>query len=63
MRETDGNEHRHLHPAGADEIKYLFGEWIPKYLYELDAKYMIDGFTIGYHVEAFKSKYSKIEHV
>lgn len=47
-------QHQHLHGNHVDFIKTLFGEWIPRYLFELEKKHCIDQFTVGYHVEAIK---------
>jgi glycosyltransferase involved in cell wall biosynthesis/predicted SAM-dependent methyltransferase len=40
-----------LHGEYIKSLEYLFGEWMPKYLYELESKHFIDQFTVGYHVE------------
>jgi ubiquinone/menaquinone biosynthesis C-methylase UbiE len=53
-------EHKQFHTEKADEIKYLFGDWIPRYLYQLDSKHLIDGFTIGFNVEAIKKSTNKL---
>lgn len=47
-------QHQHLHGNNVELIKNLFGEWIPRYLFELEKKHGIDQFTVGYHVEAVK---------
>ena len=47
-------QHQCLHGNNVEFIKYLFGEWIPRYLFTLEKKHFIDQFTVGYHVEAIK---------
>ncbi|MDP4195509.1 MAG: glycosyltransferase [Bacteroidota bacterium] len=49
-------KHRHLHGESEENLKKLFGELLPRFLYELDEKCMIDQFTVGYHVEFIKGK-------
>jgi len=46
--------HEKLHGENKEFIYWLFNQFLPKYLYGLDEKCFIDGFTIGYHVEAIK---------
>lgn len=50
-------KHEHLHGENKEQIAYLFGEWLPRYLYELDEKCFIDQFTVGYHVEMTKKPF------
>jgi glycosyltransferase involved in cell wall biosynthesis/ubiquinone/menaquinone biosynthesis C-methylase UbiE len=38
------------------DIQKLFGELIPKYLFEIEDKYSFSQFTVGYHVEANKEQ-------
>jgi predicted SAM-dependent methyltransferase len=47
-------EHRQFHGTYADTILDLFGEWLPRYLYALDEKHFIEGFTVGFNVLARK---------
>lgn len=49
-------QHQHLHGNHVDFIRDLFGEWIPRYLFEMEKKHCIDQFTVGYHVEAIKAR-------
>jgi len=37
-----------------DAFKSLFGELLPRFLYNLDDQKMIEAFTVGYHIEAKK---------
>lgn len=46
--------HQHLHGQHLELVRQLFGEWIPRYLYGLEERCMIDQFTVGYHVEAVR---------
>ncbi len=48
------DRHRPLHGEHLEFIKHLFGEWIPRYLFQLENDCFIDQFTVGYHVEASK---------
>lgn len=49
------DKHKEFHGKNADKILWLFKEFLPRYLYNLDDKYHYTNFTIGYHVEAIKS--------
>ena len=46
-----GDPSLHSDPAF---VYHLFAEWLPRYLYQLDDKLRMDGFTVGYMVEAKK---------
>ncbi|MGD9110565.1 MAG: class I SAM-dependent methyltransferase [Phycisphaerales bacterium] len=48
-------QHEHLHGGSVGFIQYLFGEWLPRYLFALEENCFIDQFTVGYHVEAVKN--------
>ena len=47
-------QHKHLHGNNVELIRQLFGELLPRYLYALDEKCLIEQFTVGYHIEAEK---------
>ena len=47
-------EHEHLHGDNKEAIGTLFGELLPRFLFNLDEKCFIEQFTVGYHVEAVK---------
>jgi SAM-dependent methyltransferase len=47
-------KHAHLHGADQEAVGTLFGEILPRYLFSLEEKCLIDQFTVGYHVEAVK---------
>lgn len=49
-------EHAHLHGANLAFVQQLFGDWLPQYLFGLEDGHMAPQFTIGYHVEAVKSR-------
>jgi hypothetical protein len=48
------NQHGHLHGEHKDSLAFLFGDWIPRYLFELDDQCFIDQFTTGYFIEMTK---------
>jgi predicted SAM-dependent methyltransferase len=47
-------KHAHLHGDDQEAVGTLFGEILPRYLFSLEEKSMMDQFTVGYHVEAVK---------
>ncbi len=47
-------EHRQHHGKQAEELRRLFGELLPRYLFELDGRHRNEQFTVGYHVELAK---------
>ena len=47
-------QHEHVHGKNKDMIGTVFGEVLPRYLFALEERCMIDQFTVGYHVEAKK---------
>jgi len=47
-------EHERLHGDNKEAIGTLFGELLPRFLFNLDEKCFIEQFTVGYHVEAVK---------
>lgn len=49
-------EHQHLHGANVGAIQQLFGDLLPRYLFALDERHPMTQFTVGYHVEAIKSR-------
>lgn len=49
-------DHQHLHDDNARAIQQLFGDLLPRYLFALDERHMMTQFTVGYHVEAVKSR-------
>ncbi|MHB1011372.1 MAG: glycosyltransferase [Desulfobacteria bacterium] len=51
-------QHAPLHGEMAETIRMLFGETLPRYLFSLDDRCMIDQFTVGYHVEMVRSPVS-----
>lgn len=48
------DEHRALHGEKSDSLAKLFGDILPRYLYALDQKCLIEKFTVGYLVEGKK---------
>ena len=48
-------QHEHLHGNNKEMIRALFEEVLPRFLFELEERCMIEQFTVGYHVEAMKS--------
>jgi SAM-dependent methyltransferase len=48
-------QHEHVHGKNKKSIDTLFGEVLPRFLFALEDKCMIDQFTVGYHVEAKKN--------
>jgi FkbM family methyltransferase len=48
-------EHRYCHGSNAEELRKLFGELLPRYLFGLDQRHFNPQFTVGYHVELVKS--------
>lgn len=49
-------DHAHLHGANLGFVQQLFGDWLPQYLFALEDGHMAPQFTVGYHVEAVKSR-------
>jgi hypothetical protein len=47
-------EHRRHHGKQAEDLRKLFGESIPRYLFALEEKHHNPQFTVGYHVELRK---------
>ena len=47
-------QHEHVHGKNKETIGMLFGELLPRFLFALEDRCMIDQFTVGYHVEAKK---------
>lgn len=47
-------EHEHVHGRNKEIIGTVFGEMLPRFLFALEDRCMIDQFTVGYHVEAKK---------
>lgn len=47
-------QHAHLHGSKGEELKRLFGEVLPRYLYPLDDRQPMNDFTVGYFVELTK---------
>lgn len=45
---------RDLYGGHSEEIHELFRETLPRYLYALDEKMMVEGFTVGYFIEGIK---------
>ncbi|UZP66893.1 methyltransferase domain-containing protein [Desulfovibrio mangrovi] len=41
--------------GAGDELRTLFREKLPRYLYAMDDRYMLEDFTVGYFVEGVKS--------
>lgn len=48
--------HQHLHGEHLRDVQQLFGDLLPRYLFGLEEQQMISQFTVGYHVEAVKSR-------
>lgn len=48
--------HEHVHGENKDIIGTVFGEVLPRYLFALEERCMIDQFTVGYHIEARKTE-------
>ena len=46
--------HGDIHGDDREAVGTLFGEVLPRFLFRLDDKCLIDQFTVGYHVEARK---------
>lgn len=49
-------EHAKLHGDNLGFVQHLFGEWLPQYLFGLEDRHLMPQFTVGYHVEAVKSR-------
>jgi SAM-dependent methyltransferase len=47
-------EHRHCHGGEGEQLRKLFGELLPRYLFDLDRRHRNEQFTVGYHVELTK---------
>jgi ubiquinone/menaquinone biosynthesis C-methylase UbiE len=47
-------EHRQCHGKNGEQLRELFGEALPRYLFALDERHCNPQFTVGYHVELFK---------
>ena len=47
-------QHEHVHGKNKETIGTVFGELLPRFLFALEERCMIDQFTVGYHVEAKK---------
>ncbi|HEX3073734.1 MAG TPA: class I SAM-dependent methyltransferase [Ignavibacteriales bacterium] len=56
------NKHAHLHGEYKAALEYLFGEWLPRYLFDLDGKLLIEEFTVGYFVEFVKKDDGSFTH-
>jgi hypothetical protein len=48
-------QHEHVYGEDKGTIGSIFGDALPRFLYALEEKCMIDQFTVGYHVEAKKT--------
>jgi SAM-dependent methyltransferase len=50
------DEHRSFHGDDAEMIGWLFGDLLPRYLFEMDESIPNSQFTVGYFVQATKQK-------
>ncbi|MBA3953879.1 class I SAM-dependent methyltransferase [Candidatus Dependentiae bacterium] len=48
------DKHKEHHGKSAEFVYWLFNDFMPRYLFELDNKCFMPEFTIGYNVEAVK---------